>query len=279
MKYPNRNKVYIEKTKLTKKLADYLLSRNTSNRKMKMGWVAQLADMMLGGQWKPHCDNIMINSDGTLIDGQHRLRAFLEAYDTNPKIDIWIDVKYNVPNDTAAELNTGVKRTIGDHLGVAGLPDGPTIASAITMIWRYDVFGPEGLGMRSKFTTPSVQTTIKLVEDNPNIYEIKNKVTVAKDMIPVSVATALAVLFCRAADVEFVYDFFNRVGTGEDIKAGYPSFALRKKVIQEMLRPNRRVSRKELVAWTVLAWNKYIKDKKMIKIQWVKKEIPDIESL
>lgn len=57
----------------------WLEEGNTHNRKVRDSVVMRYAADMKAGRWKQTHQGIAFNGDGTLLDGQHRLFAIIEA--------------------------------------------------------------------------------------------------------------------------------------------------------------------------------------------------------
>ena len=65
--------------KVTPHLASKWLQKNSCNRPLSQNTVYRYADAILSGEWKLNGDTIRFDSNGTLIDGQHRLHACVKA--------------------------------------------------------------------------------------------------------------------------------------------------------------------------------------------------------
>lgn len=99
-------------------LAASWLERNESNRAVNWNWVAQLARDMRAGRFACTHQGIAFDTNGRLIDGQHRLWAILEAdvpvrmrvyFNESPENLIYIDG--NHPRRAADRI------TLGRNLG------------------------------------------------------------------------------------------------------------------------------------------------------------------
>lgn len=101
---------------VTPSVAEKMLERNyDKNRRISKQWITQLATMMLDGSYI--YDNgqnaIVVDEDGTLYDGQHRLMAVIEAGVTQL-------MRINVVDDGEAifkTLDNGKTRTAGNFIG------------------------------------------------------------------------------------------------------------------------------------------------------------------
>lgn len=76
-----------KKITITPELAAAWLAKNTHNRTIRKSWVKELARRITSGLWRTTHQGIAFDSQGTLIDGQHRLLAVLEA---NAPVVMWV---------------------------------------------------------------------------------------------------------------------------------------------------------------------------------------------
>ena len=135
--------ITIEKQRVNPSKAKSWLERNDANRPCKEGDVKRLAAAMAGGKWKLNGDAIRFNGDGTLIDGQHRLRACIESgcsFDTY--------VVTNLDNDAFDTIDQGRKRSIADVFARQGFSNA-ALSAAVRVVWRFKRgYGAKGVGMR-----------------------------------------------------------------------------------------------------------------------------------
>lgn len=107
-------------TRVTRDMAERWLSANHANRKLRRTKVGAYRSDMDAGRWRGNDSVIKVDYSGNLINGQHRLTAFLES-----GLDsIWLLVQ--VSEGTAADFrgDNGIGRTIHDTTG------DPTLLSA-----------------------------------------------------------------------------------------------------------------------------------------------------
>lgn len=98
---------------MTPEKARYLLTKNNINRKLRPHWVSELAGAIRNGEWKLTHQGIAISKSGRLLDGQHRLMAILSS-----GIPVPIIVAENCDDEMFAFVDKGMKRTLGDSLGI-----------------------------------------------------------------------------------------------------------------------------------------------------------------
>jgi hypothetical protein len=101
---------------ITPEMAKEMLKKNVSNRAIRKVVVKGYADDMLAGAWRTTHQGIAFNSNGDLVDGQHRLSAIVLA---NKPIEMLICTYAENFGATNSPLDMHVKRTVSDILGHA----------------------------------------------------------------------------------------------------------------------------------------------------------------
>ena len=102
-----------KETEIGPDLAKSLLATTKVNRKIKSAVVKQYADAMRRGVWSLTSQGIVIDSEGTLIDGQHRLTAIVLTGITVPML-----ITSGVPKESQQVLDGGSKRSVSDNLSM-----------------------------------------------------------------------------------------------------------------------------------------------------------------
>lgn len=123
---------------VTPTLAQAYLERNIpDNRKISKDVVARYAADMRDGNWQPCPDAVVINADGFLTNGQHRLRAIVECGISEPLLVI-----RNWPVDAIYGLDQGRMRTMGQalHMIYHAKVDNYEIG-ILNCLWRLQVGG------------------------------------------------------------------------------------------------------------------------------------------
>lgn len=100
---------------ITPELAELFLEDNyEANRKVRKGWVDQLADMMRKGTFvSENGQTIVFGEDGKLYDGQHRLMAIVESGCPQKLFVVWVEDGER----TYQTIDNGNKRNAGDFVG------------------------------------------------------------------------------------------------------------------------------------------------------------------
>ena len=231
---------------ITPEIASAILENNPRNRPMKRLHVAFLCDEMRHGRWKFNGDTIRIGTDGSLIDGQHRLEAVRQT---------GVAIKALLVNglDPAVfdTIDGGAKRSAGDTLSVAGEKNGRNLAAALVvaddlMTGKTDFF---------RLIKVSNAEILNMLDRHP---DIRKSVKWGKSLCrlaPFSVSVALHYIFSRSAP-EKADEFFHAVATGESLEIHNPAYLLRQRLIDNATAKG-KITRRYTAALFVKAWNSW----------------------
>lgn len=217
-----------EVERVSPKVAADLLKSNVRNRNLRVGRVTQLAEAMRRGEWELNGQTLKVASDGTLLDGQHRLQAVVES-----GVTIETLVMRNLPAAAQDTVDTGRKRRLADILRVEGYSDSHALAAAVNILHRYR----NGLRIDySQAGAPTPKQALDLIATEP---EIEESVRIARRVTkkvggPIGVLSALHRVF-HEIDPEPTEDFFEQLGEGAGLKKGDPLLQLR----NQLIRPRR----------------------------------------
>lgn len=148
-------KSYLEE--ITPDRAATLLRVNEFNRSLNQNWVATLSRDMAAGRWQVTPQGIILDDDGHLLDGQHRLSAVVRA---------GVPVKFWITEGAATEvfkhLDAGRSRSMNDRLKISGYAD-PSQLAAISR----KVFGWNSGQPWSYNTTPTREELQEIIDKDP----------------------------------------------------------------------------------------------------------------
>ena len=114
---------------MTQQLAKDYLSRNTQNRKVKERTLRFYKNQMTSGKWKENGEAIIIDTNGVIKDGQHRLMAVAQtgyAYR--------VPVISGINEDVMDTIDTGANRGASDVLYLEGFKYPSLIASLSKLV-------------------------------------------------------------------------------------------------------------------------------------------------
>lgn len=125
-KYLTTPTLLIVRMLVTPAVANAMLFQNRRNRALRSWKIKQYADLMRAGQWEQnHPDTIAFATSGDLINGQHRLRALMEA-----GVSLLFNVAFGAHEDARLTVDAHTAKTLGDRLWISGLGIGDTATDA-----------------------------------------------------------------------------------------------------------------------------------------------------
>lgn len=241
-------------------MAERWLANNVRNRKIRQRTVVRYRSDMEAGRWSMAADPIRFDTNGHLIDGQHRLTALSELPDI---ITIPFLVIRGLPSESQLVMDQGVKRTPGDQLALAGVRNASNVAASVKkfIIWQ------NGLLFRdTKVQQVTAPQTSEWVEDHPGEVEVFNRLNhlIRQNDAPPSIAGAAAIAFARI-DTEACERFFTLLARGAGGE-GHPITTLDKR-LQRTRREGLKMPDRDYLALFILAWNAWRGGKSMSKFQ------------
>jgi hypothetical protein len=118
--------------RITPGKAEQLLAANTTNRPLSRSTVRSFAEAMRRGDWLVTHQGIAFDTNGVLVDGQHRLAAVIEA-----DMPVEMTVFTEVEPDTFDVLDTGKRRNAADVLAIEGEKSTTMLAAMVRTVWLY----------------------------------------------------------------------------------------------------------------------------------------------
>lgn len=109
---------------VTPTVASEMLARHPKNRPLRPALVAAYARDMATGAWEFTGEAIKFDSDGNLIDGQHRLQAVIDA-----DVEVQMLVVEGIRPKAQDVMDTGAKRAASDALHLNGYANANAVAS------------------------------------------------------------------------------------------------------------------------------------------------------
>lgn len=113
--------------------SNYLLS-NKSNRNINKGRVSLYAKIISDGDWLLNGESIKFDTNGNLIDGQHRLAAIIQS-----KKQIESIVITGAPVESFKTIDTGRSRSAGDVMKIDNIINSTSIAAGVIRYLKLSV--------------------------------------------------------------------------------------------------------------------------------------------
>ena len=240
---------------VTPEVASWLLTLNTGNRKLNRSGdgVKRFVRLLRTGQWMLTGEPVIVSSEGVINDGQHRLHAIVES-----GIPGHLDIRFGIDRSAFVATNTGVRRSIGQVLTIAGRPNGPMQGSIARFLYFYD----RGEVHRADSTLEGMEI-VDLVEKEPSIGEVAKLVNSLHKFKPIrnSPFASILTIAARGVPMDRVREFAKLCESGQ----GDEDLATRR--LHERLAKIRMdklyIPKIDVAIMTVMAWNSWYENKPM----------------
>lgn len=246
----------VESVTVTPELAESWLARNTLNRRLRLGLVDRYARDMAAGRWQFDGTPIKFGADGALLDGQHRLRALVEAGTTLPFVVI-----RGLPPEAQRTMDTGAKRTVGDQLKLRGLSNPDLLASVARFALR---MRGDTSGQRILDPTPS--EIHEWVEANPRYADATAYYAARYFTLPLMPTVGVyALLALTNVGGHVGGEFFEGLLTRANLPKGSPILVLDARLHRGTSKGHR--GRIEQLSLVYRAWNHWVAGQSISKLQ------------
>lgn len=234
---------------VTPKLAEKWLGRNTYNRHHRSHVVALYARDMAAGAWQLNGETIKFATDGTLLDGQHRLLAVVESGATVSML-----VVEGLPTEAQDTVDVGSKRTAADQLALHGEQYGVALASITRRAIAWQRSGCREMPRRgSSGQSATNHELFVAIEQDPSLRLAARFASDNKTALPNSLLGFSWWVLVRI-DADDAEEFFFGLIHGEELVRDNPVLHLRDK-LAELRAATARTPDHVLVALVFKAWN------------------------
>jgi hypothetical protein len=254
-------------------IAKQWLENNTRNRNLRRSRVEAYARDMASGRWRFNGDPIRFAVDGTLLDGQHRLQALIDAGATIQFLVIW-----GLPVEAQDTMDIGAHRTMADALSLRGEERAPFVAAIARRVVMFDA------GFRASAGGSMVPTHAEMAAYIEGSRYIQRSAEVANRARSVRLPAAPSVIgaayeVCarnsqRAADTFYVEKVIEGIG----LTPGDPALTYRARLQREAAN-GRQMPPDDVFRYALLAWNAFRSGQRLMKLQaprggWTAKNFP-----
>lgn len=265
--------IKVEKKLVTPAVAEQLLRNNIKNRALSRTNLQRLVDQMNDGEWQEETgESIKIASDGTLLDGQHRLTAIIQSGKSYEFLII-----SNLPNEAFNVIDTGKIRSSGDSLHIMGVKNYTNVAA---MIKKYLYLKN---GKYHNKQTDSLASTTKIVEEYRNapeqwgnIFKRSNQLYLQSNRMIQQPMIGAFIKYLSETEPDECDVFFQKLCSGIGIEDERdPIYILRNMLIENQISDKKMmVSAKN--AYLIVTWNSFLQGKKYSAMPWkyLKDEMP-----
>ena len=127
---------------VTPEKATDLLKDREHQRSLNQNWVTTLSRDMRAGRWQPTPQGLILDEDGRLLDGQHRLSAVVRA---GVPVQFWITE--GADPGMFKHLDGGRARSMADRLKISGYADPSQLAAITRKVFSWQAGQPWNSGI------------------------------------------------------------------------------------------------------------------------------------
>lgn len=260
---------------VTPETARKYVSANIANRDIRPDRVVGHAAIMRRGDWKLTSNGVSFDTNGRLIDGQHRLIAVIVS--GSPA---WLVVVRGLEPESQDVMDTNLPRKLSDALKLRGEKNWNVLSAALRWSWRLDFIEATGdvhygsLGLR-----PNTPQMIRYLDENPAIRECVRRVSNVAHQIPVRQPLFSALwLKMSYIDEELAGVFVDMLATGLEVSGDDPEphpiavrnpiYSLRRVLTLDRLNHNIKMPDYREAALISKAWNLWIDGNEKQTLTW-----------
>lgn len=262
--------------------SDWLSTRRWQHqRRQSTSIVAKYLKDMKEGRWKLTRQGLIFDTEGYMIDGQHRLRAVANAQPEeltaaygHPWVDFW--VYPDEPTDTFDSYDQNFRR-IAAHL--IDEPNSIPLAAGARFLASVADLDPWSFPRFGRLTTSEILAT---KASWPELSRYAAETISVKNRIGMSVPAHLAVI-CQASRTplgtpEKINAWFDVLRSGACDNPNDPRLRLREKFMRDSRNLSNATFRPLVYSMIVKAWNAHAKGEEIPVLRWAQSErIPTVE--
>lgn len=212
---------------ITPAQAGLILQLNGKNRELRPTTVKRYAEQMRAGLWRVTGDTIKIAEGGTLLDGQHRLYACLQA---EAPFDAY--VIRGLDPDLYDLIDAGLPRRPADALHIRGEVSTTMLSAALGWIYRFE---KGSLAHNAQGSKMSSHAALDLLTRHPALREFVTFTAGTKALVAVGRTSITAACYYLFAQQQrpLADDFFGKLATGLHLDPDQPVYLLRERLTKE----------------------------------------------
>lgn len=250
---------------VTPEVAEELLKKNPYNRNPRRLRINKYARAMDLGDWGLTGQPIIIDTDGNLMDGQHRLMAVVQ---TGQSIEFL--VVRGVNRELMPLIDRGAARDAADALTWADCQHASMAAAALRQLLV--LIGQKSTRDTKELSLITDQEVLDAYSDHESLIAwaapMAKQVNVAVKISPARYLTAMLWMLVNGCDPDDVQAFTNQLISGADLPEGSPILALRNWGLTSKA-TNRKVRINEVLIAVIKTWNdvREGRSRKLMKIK------------
>ncbi len=251
-----RERLKISVRAINPTIAKAMLCHMVEQRGLSPARIKRYEGAMNRGEWQIG-DPIMINCDGRVIEGQHRLHAVIKSGKT---IKFAVVEGYD-PKKTFGVVGGGKERSAKDWFTILGDKNPGIRASALRLL-EADRRGVIKTAAQQHAVTPK-----QLVDLRTDVQEQLDESMVAIPTIMGRIVSRAVMVYCHFTfaekDKTLADVFMDGLATGEQLRGTDPVYGLREQFLRAKRDRNVQMRQQTIVALTRKAWNMVRNDQRL----------------
>jgi len=243
---------------------DWLSGTDMKNRKVYQATVSRYARKMMTGRWEWTGEALKFDDNGNLLDGQHRLWAFLE---TKMEDAVFL-IMNGVPAESQKLMDTGRNRTQANTLEMEAIPYSTILAPAARMLIEYEAGHIPGSSQWR--VRPDNRETLECVNARPDLQESIAHIATNPEYKQFGRPSVLGFTHCVMMGVNPIEaeEFWRRLREADYTGVGDPVQRLRERLLISRAQRHTRASATAIIAYVFKAWNAHIRGRTMGVLHW-----------
>ena len=251
---------------VTPDYAKDLLQKNDRNRGISKYVLSNYVADMENERWQDSASQIQISSEGSLLNGQHRLHAVVQSGRSQ-----YFTITRGLNSETQDVMDLGKTRTVADALSIRGVKNWHMVAASIRLHYGWQTGTPiktfEG-GRTGRTKAQEIELILQEKDKIPMLGEVMNmasRSTAAFRPLTGASAGAFLIEATRLPGTwEYARNFIEQVTTGERLFDRDPILVLRNRLNKMwFMKEKPRGERAVKLGLIVSAWNHYIEGNKV----------------
>ena len=252
---------------ITPSNAKKYLDSNKNNRPINQAGVDRYARAMREGKWDLNGQTITFDTEGNVLDGQHRLSAVVQS---NTSIETY--VVRGILRESFDTIDVGRNRTTADLLSLQGNSNSSILATAARFILCEEVLEDIIFYAKPDSMIITPRDIVECVEQRPAL--IKSAKFLGgihiNRILGKGIAAYLHYKFAQINEEKADY-FLTKLAKGDGLGLGDPILNYRNLLIRHSFTKGNN-GRIEMIALGIKAWNLFIKGKKSTSLRWQESE-------
>lgn len=228
-----------------------------TNRRSSQVKIVDHQREMANVKWLLTHQGLAVDINGNLVDGGHRLKAFIAAVEDDLDLVIPTLLTINLPIGSMSRVDLGKRRTLQDELHRRGHTDTYALGAAVNLIWAYQNHDRSQQFLSTHWKMrPHRDLVLQMVADDPLIVE-GVRVSGAAKLVTRSAFSAAWYLIAKECGGHRLDEFCDLVIEGQHIGQGNPVWAMRRLLINDREAKRRAVAHEHL-AYMITAYDEFV---------------------